>query len=70
MRNRGRARPRWRAFYLIDDRTFIFCIGKKARDHFTYRNYNIIESHVDFWAEMEFEKAMMIGRSAIDHFKS
>ena len=46
----------------------IFCIGKKARDHFTYRNYNIIESHIDFWAEMEFENAMMIGRSVIDHF--
>ena len=50
------------------DQVDIFCIGKKARDHFTYRNYNIIESHVDFWAEMEFDNAMMIGRSAIDHF--
>ena len=50
------------------DQVDIFCIGKKARDHFTYRNYNIIESHVDFWAEMEFENAIMIGRSAIDHF--
>ena len=48
----------------------LFCIGKKARDHFTYRDYNIIESHVDFWAEMEFENAMMIGRSIIDHFTS
>ena len=46
----------------------IFCIGKKARDHFTYRDYNIIESHIDFWTEMEFENAMMIGRSVIDHF--
>jgi len=48
----------------------LFCIGKKARDHFSYRNYNIIESHVDFWAEMEFENAMMIGRSIVDHFIS
>ena len=48
----------------------IFCIGKKARDHFNYRNYNVIESHIDFWAEMEFENAMMIGRSVIDHFTS
>jgi len=48
----------------------IFCIGKKAKDHFTYRNYNVIESHIDFWAEMEFENAMMIGRSVIDHFIS
>tara|TARA_Y100000748_G_scaffold251778_1_gene217024 strand:- start:1660 stop:2511 length:852 start_codon:yes stop_codon:yes gene_type:complete len=48
----------------------IFCIGKKARDHFTYRNYNVIESHIEFWVEMEFENAIMIGRSVIDHFTS
>ena len=52
------------------DNVDLFCIGKKARDHFSYRNYNIIEGHVDFWAEMEFENAMMIGRSIIDHFIS
>ena len=50
------------------DNVDLFCIGKKSRDYFKYRNYNIIESHVDFWAEMEFENAMMIGRSIIDHF--
>ena len=48
----------------------IFCIGKKARDHFTYRKYNVLESHIDFWAEMEFENAIMIGRSIVDHFVS
>jgi len=48
----------------------IFCIGKKARDHFTYRKYNVLESHLDFWAEMEFENAIMIGRSIVDHFTS
>jgi len=48
----------------------LFCIGKKARDHFKRRDYNIIESHIDFWAEMEFDSAMMIGRSIIDHFSS
>ena len=48
----------------------LFCIGKKSRDHFKRRDYKIIESHVEFWAEMEFENAMMIGRSIIDHFTS
>ena len=48
----------------------LFCIGKKARDHFKRRGYNIIENHVEFWAEMEFDSAMMIGRSIIDHFTS
>ena len=48
----------------------LFCIGKKARDHFRRRDYNIIESHIDFWSELNFENAMMIGRSAIEHFTS
>ncbi|SVA77761.1 uncharacterized protein METZ01_LOCUS130615 [marine metagenome] len=52
------------------DNVDLFCIGKKARDHFKLRGYNIIENHVDFWAEMEFDSAMMIGRSIIDHFTS
>jgi len=46
----------------------IFCVGKKARDFFVYRKYNVIESHIDFWGDMQFENAMMIGRSVIDHF--
>ena len=48
----------------------IFCVGKKARDYFTYRSYNIIESHIDFWSELGYDNAMMIGRSVIDHFTS
>ncbi len=48
----------------------LFCIGKKARDHFKRRDYNIIESHIDFWSELNLENAMMIGRSAIEHFIS
>ena len=48
----------------------LFCIGKKARDHFKKRNYNIIESHIDFWSELDYDNAMMIGRSVIDHFTS
>tara|TARA_B110000003_G_scaffold248621_1_gene260443 strand:- start:267 stop:1118 length:852 start_codon:yes stop_codon:yes gene_type:complete len=48
----------------------LFCIGKKARDHFKKRNYNIINSHTDFWSGMEYDSAMMIGRDIIDHFSS
>ena len=48
----------------------LFCIGKKARDHFKKRNYNIINSHIDFWSGMEYDSAMMIGRDIIDHFIS
>jgi len=46
----------------------LFCIGKKSRDYFKRRDYNIIESHVDFWSELDYDNAMMIGRSIIDHF--
>ena len=48
----------------------LFCIGKKARDHFKRREYSIITSHVDFWADMEYDSAMTIGRSIIEHFTS
>jgi F-type H+-transporting ATPase subunit gamma len=48
----------------------LFCIGTKARDHFKRREYNIITSHVDFWADMEFNSAITIGRSIIEHFTS
>ena len=48
----------------------LFCIGKKSRDYFKRRDYNIIESHVDFWSELDYDNAMMIGRSIIDHFIS
>ena len=48
----------------------LFCIGKKVRDHFKRREYNIIESHTDFWNDLNYDNAMMIGRSIIDHFTS
>ena len=48
----------------------LFCIGKKARDHFKRREYNIITSHADFWADMEFNSAITIGRSIIEYFTS
>ena len=48
----------------------LFCIGKKGRDHFKRREYNIITSHVDFWADMKFNSAITIGRSIIEHFTS
>ena len=46
----------------------IFCIGKKARDHFKRRNYNIIESHTDFWNELKFNDAIHLGEGIVSHF--
>jgi F-type H+-transporting ATPase subunit gamma len=36
------------------ERVDLFCIGKKARDHFKRRDYKIIESNLDFWNELSF----------------
>jgi F-type H+-transporting ATPase subunit gamma len=52
------------------DRVDIFCIGKKARDYFTYRHYTIKESHVEFWNDLSFAHAIKIGNGIISHFLS
>jgi len=36
----------------------VFCIGKKARDHFKRRDYNIIENHLDFWNDLNYDDAI------------
>ena len=46
----------------------IFCIGKKAKDYFKSRQYNILESYSDFWSDLNFNQSMKIGSSIIDHF--
>ena len=46
----------------------IFCIGKKARDHFKRRSYKIIESHTDFWNELKFNDAIHLGKGIVSHF--
>ena len=46
----------------------IFCIGKKAKDYFKSRKYNIIESYFDFWSDLNFNQSMKIGSTIINHF--
>ena len=46
----------------------IFCIGKKAKDYFKSRQYNIIESYSDFWSDLNFNQSMKIGSTIIYHF--
>ena len=50
------------------ERVDLFCIGKKARDHFKGRDYKIIESHLDFWNDLSFGDAIQIGKGIISHF--
>ena len=46
----------------------IFCIGKKAKDYFKSRQYNIVESYSDFWSDLNFNQSMKIGSAIINHF--
>jgi len=46
----------------------VFCIGKKAQDHFRRRNYTIINSHTGFWNELSFGHAINLGGDIISHF--
>ena len=46
----------------------LFCIGKKAKDYFKSRQYNIIESYSDFWSDLNFNQSMKIGSTIINHF--
>ena len=50
------------------DNVDVFCIGKKARDHFKVRGYNIIETYVDFWGSLNFNHAIKIGNGIVSHF--
>ena len=51
-----------RAKTIIDeygkDRSQIICIGRKGRDFFRKRDYNVIISHTDFWRDLEFSHAV------------
>jgi len=48
----------------------LFCIGKKAKDYFKSRKYNIIDSHIDFWSDLNFNHAVKISSGIINHFTS
>jgi len=50
------------------DNVQLFCLGKKASEHFSRRNYNIKESFYDFWKDMNFDTASKITESIINSF--
>jgi len=49
------------------DQVDLFCIGRRGRDHFKRRNYNIIEEHIDFWNELDYAHSIKIGSGVINH---
>ncbi|RMF09379.1 MAG: ATP synthase F1 subunit gamma [Candidatus Neomarinimicrobiota bacterium] len=50
------------------ERTDLFCIGKKGADFFRKRNYRVVESHTDFWNQLNFNHAVKIGNGIVSHF--
>ncbi len=52
------------------DKAIILAIGKKSRDYFKNRNFDIISEHIDFWGELNFDHAIDIGKEIVDLFIS
>lgn len=50
------------------DKVDIIGIGRKGREHFAKRDYNVVASHVDFWSELNFGDAMTFGREIISRY--
>lgn len=43
-----------------DHEVSLFCVGRKGRDHFRRRGYNISKSYTDFWKDLNFGHAVSI----------
>ena len=52
------------------EHAIIISIGKKSRDYFKNRNFDIISDYIDFWGELNFNHAINIGQEIIDLFLS
>ena len=52
------------------DQARIISIGKKSRDYFKNRNFDIISEHIDFWGGLNFDHAINIGNEIVDLFIS
>ena len=52
------------------DKSELICIGKKAYDHFKNRNYNLIDYHVDFWTDLNFNSAKLIGDDIVERYRN
>ena len=46
----------------------IICIGKKAKSYFKNKDYNVIDTYIDFWNELDYNFVMSLGNRVISHF--
>ena len=52
------------------ENTIIIPIGKKSRDYFKNRNFNIFSEHIEFWGDLNFNHAIKIGDEIVNLFLS
>ena len=52
------------------DNVSLICCGKKGRDYFKRREYNVVESHVDFWNALGFDSGVQFARSVATRYLS
>lgn len=47
---------------------FLFCIGKKGAEYFVRRKFNVIESNIELFDKLSFERAMPIAEKVVKGF--
>jgi len=52
------------------DNALIIAVGKKSRDYFNNRNFDIQSNHIDFWGDLNFNHAIQLGNEIVDLFNS
>lgn len=52
------------------DKVQVFCLGKKASEYFSKRDYNVVQSFYDFWKDMTFDTASDIAETFIIAFNN
>ena len=52
------------------DKVQVFCLGKKASEYFSKRDYNVVQSFYDFWKDMTFDTASDISETFITAFNN
>ena len=53
-----------------EENSELVCIGRKGRDHFKKRDYNIADSFAEFWSELIYEDAIDMSSGIINRFIS
>jgi F-type H+-transporting ATPase subunit gamma len=52
------------------DKVQLFCLGKKASEYFSKRDYNVKETFFDFWKDMSYDTASEISKTFISAFEN